>query len=50
MFYFLIFFKKDFIERGEAREEERERNINVQLPLMCPPTGVLAHNPGMCPN
>ena len=24
-----------FLERGEGREEERERNINVWLPLMC---------------
>ena len=43
----LGFFFKDFIhlflERGEGREEEREiereRNINVWLPLMCPPMG-----------
>ena len=35
-----IFFKKDFIylllERGEMKEKERERNINVWLPLTCP--------------
>ena len=33
-------FFKDFIylflERGEGREKERERNINVWLPLKCP--------------
>ena len=44
----LYFFKplyvlKDFIylflERGEGREKERERNINVWLPLACPLLG-----------
>ena len=39
--YMIIFFKKDFIylflERG--REGERERNINVWLPLKCPLLG-----------
>ena len=25
-----------FLERGKGREEERERNINVWLPLTCP--------------
>ena len=39
----------------EAREEEMEANINVwekhQLVASCmPPTGDLAHNPGMCPD
>ena len=33
-----FFFKKDFtylfLEKGEGREKERERNINVWLPLM----------------
>ena len=24
-----------FLERGEGREKERERNINVWLPLVC---------------
>ena len=28
-----------FLERGEGREKERERNINVRLPLMCPLLG-----------
>ena len=36
-------FKKDFIglflERGEGRENERERNINVWLPLLHPQLG-----------
>ena len=39
-FLFLLIFKKYFIylflEIGEGREKERERNINVWLPLMCP--------------
>ena len=37
-----IFFKDFiylFLERGEEREEERERNIHVWLPLMCPLLG-----------
>ena len=38
-----------FLERGEGREKERERNINVWLPLVHPPTGDLACNPGLCP-
>ena len=38
-----------FLERGERREKE-ERNIRVWLPLVCPPTGGLACNPGMCPD
>ena len=37
---FFPFFKKDFtylfLERGEGREKERERNINVWLPLARP--------------
>ena len=36
---FYLFYFKDFIylflERGERREKERERNISVWLPLMC---------------
>ena len=28
-----------FLERGEEREKEKERNINVWLPLTCPPLG-----------
>ena len=30
--------------------KERERNINVWLPLTCPLLGGLAQNPGLCPN
>ena len=44
-----------FLEKGERREKEKERNINVQeiYPLVAspmPPTGDLVHNPGMCPD
>ena len=39
-----------FLERGERREKERERNINVWLPLMSSHTEDLACNPGMCPD
>ena len=54
---FLLFFLKDFIylllETGEGREEERERNINVQeihesVAPCTSPVGFLARNPGMC--
>ena len=31
------------------REKERERNIDVWLPLMHPCTGDWARNPGLCP-
>ena len=50
-------FLKDFIylflERGEGREEEMKRSINVreihQSVASCtPPTGDMAHNLGMC--
>ena len=38
-----LYFFKDFIylflERGEGREKEREKNINVLLPLACPQLG-----------
>ena len=39
---FRIYFFKDhllFLDRGEGREKERERNVSVWLPLMCPPLG-----------
>ena len=44
-----------FLERGEGREKERERNIDVwekyRSAASCmPPTGDLARNPGMCPD
>ena len=34
---FLKIFIYLFLERREGREKERERNINVWLPLVCPP-------------
>ena len=43
---FLRFYLFIFRERGK----EGERDINVCLPLTRPPTGDLAHNPGMCSN
>ena len=50
----LSIFKKESIylslERGNGREKERERNINVWLSLVHPPTGNLAHTPDMCPD
>ena len=38
-----------FLEKGKGREKERERNINVWV-SHAPPTGDLAHNPGLCPD
>ena len=45
------FFKRFYLfilERKGGRKSER--NINVWLPLVCPPTRDLARNPGMCPD
>ena len=44
-----------FLDRGEGREKETKRNIDAgkkhQLVAShAPPTGDLAHNPGMCPD
>ena len=36
---FLKHFIYLFLERGEEKEKEREGNISVWLPLMCPPLG-----------
>ena len=47
----VLFFKDViylFLERGDRREKERERNIHVWLPPMHPPLGDPASNPGMC--
>ena len=47
-----LFFKEliYFLGSREGKEKERERNINMWLPLMSPPTGDLAHNSGMYPD
>ena len=37
--YFFKDFMYFFLERGEGREKERERNINVWLPLTWPTLG-----------
>ena len=48
-FLFLRFYL--FIFRKRGREGEKEREIALCGCLLCaPPTGDLAHNPGMCPN
>ena len=55
--FFFFFFKILFVFLGEreGREIERERNSNVQeihqsVSSHMPPTGDLAHNPGVCPD
>ena len=49
-----LFYKRFylFLELGEGRQKERERNISVWLPLAhpLPGWGDLARNPGMCPD
>ena len=50
---FILFLRKRFyllIFGQREREGERERNINVWLPLARPPTGDLVCNPGTCPD
>ena len=49
LFVFKILFIY-FLERGEGREKERERIINVWLPLSHPLLGNQARNPGLCPD
>ena len=48
--FFKPFFKKDFIylflERGKEGETEKHQCVVASY---VPPTGDLAHNPGMCP-
>ena len=44
LFYFVWDFIYLFLERAEGREKERERNIDVWLPLTWPPWG-----PGLQP-
>ena len=48
-----LYMKKRFylsIFRARGKEGERERNINVWLPLPRSLNGDLACNPGMCPD
>ena len=45
VFFVLFYFKILFIFRQRGREEEREGNSNVWLPVTH-----LARNPGMCPD
>ena len=54
---FIFFFKNlcYFLEMGEGREKERERNMDVwekhwSVASHMPPTGDLSQNPGMCPD
>ena len=50
---FFLRFMYLFLERGEGRENERERNINVReisIASHMPPPGDLACNPGVCPD
>ena len=42
----LFFLKILFIDRGE----ERERNINVWLPLVCPLLGIWSTTQALCPD
>ena len=53
LYSFFKLFLKDFIyaflERGEEREKEGEKYQCV-VASRVPPTGVLAHNSGMCPD
>ena len=47
----LYLFNYLFLERWQGRENERERNINVQsVASRTLPTGDLDHNSGMCPD
>ena len=51
-YYYFFFVKISFIlflDRGEGREKEGEKHQCV-VASHTPPTGGLAHNPGMCPD
>ena len=47
---FIKYFIYLFVERGEGREKERERNINLWLPLLRPLLETWPRNPAMCPD
>ena len=51
LFIYLFIYLKTlfiFLERGREREREGEKHQSV-VASQAPPTGDLAHNPGMCP-
>ena len=54
IFLFFNIYFKDFIylflDRGEGRETERERNVSVWLPLTHPTLGNLAATQACVPN
>ena len=47
VFFFLIFLEFIFREREGEREGEKHQCV---IASRVPPTGDLAHNPGMCPD
>ena len=54
VFFFLIFYLFIFRQRGRGGEREGEKHEEEKHQCVvashAPPTGDLAHNPGMCPN
>ena len=55
VYLFFKYFIYLLLQRGEGREQERERNIDMQekhqlAASRMPTTGDLAHNPAMCPD
>ena len=50
LFWIISFFKEFYLSFREGREGERERNINVWLPLMHATPPNLACYPSMCPD
>ena len=49
-FLFLRFYLFIFRERGREGERRREKHQCVVVASCTPPTGDLAHNPGVCPD
>ena len=54
-FIFFLDFIYLYLERGEEKEKEGERNIHVRekywlVASHTPPNGDLTHNPGVCPD
>ena len=56
IYFFFLKILVYLLERGERRERKRERDIEdvpdiLRWVASCmPPTGDLAHDPGMCPD